>query len=261
MFGKKNCLEVVNIQGVISATTNGMTDKYKHYDILDTLFDIENDDKTKGVLLKINSPGGTAGASLELAMSIERVAKVKPVVAHVSDTACSGALMAAVAANKIVASPMAMIGSIGVIMQIPDLKSVADKIGFGMRTIKSASMKDIGNPFREMTDEEKSILQDSVNENHEYFKQFVESKRKTGCIDAISDGRFFNATQALECRLIDKLGTYADAMRILIEMANVKDYDWVERGNNEGVIDFIFSKLESCLVPHIRSQMMTMCKK
>lgn len=253
MFKKKNYLKVIALQGPIAAS-NKRTEKYKHYEMLETIRDIEKDDSIKGVLLRVNSPGGTAGASSELAMSLDRLRKKKPIVAHVSDMACSGALMASVAASKIVASPMAMIGSIGVIMQIPDFQNVAEKIGIGMRTFRSAEMKDIGNPFRDMTYKEKEYLQYTIDKNHEFFSQYVENHRHTGCIDQINDGKFFIAEDALKYKLIDMIGTYDDALNELLSLTGLNSAEIIKADDNDGLIDKIMSKLSFNLISSVKNE-------
>ena len=251
LFHKSPKLQVIDIHGTISVSSK----KYSHFNVISSLRDSMKNDDIKGVLLRINSPGGSAGASMELAMVIEKVAKVKPVVVHISDMGCSGALLAAVAATKIVASPMALIGSIGVLMSIPDIQEIADKLGVKMRVIKSGNMKDIGSPFRDLTSQEQQFLQHSITATHEQFMKYVQTKRNIIDIEDISDGRFFNAPEAYALNLIDKLGDICDAMDYLIHLCKLTDQvKWLYP--KQDLMEKVISKMSLITPDWITSKMM-----
>lgn len=245
---KKPKIRVIDIQGAITATKPPSFKKnaYNHYAILNELHKILTDDTLLGLILRINSPGGTAGASLELANEIYRLALKKPVIASVSDSACSGAYLAASACTKIFASEMAMIGSIGVVMNLPDVRVLADKIGFGMRTVKSVPFKDIGNPFREMTEQEEQLLSSLVKDSHKCFSKFVKEHRvNVNDIDNIADGRVFCASDAIILGLIDDMGTYFDAVGEMLQILGKteKDVDFIEDEEDEGLVGKIVGSL------------------
>jgi protease-4 len=137
---------------------------------------------------------------------------------------------------------MALVGSIGVIMQVPDLQGISSKVGISMRTIKSGEMKDIGNPFRDMTEEEKEFLQKSIGFSHEVFKSYVKRMRKIDNIDEISDGRFFDAPHAVDYKLVDELGTLREAMEWLKKKTGIDDAEWTETEESGGIVEKILSK-------------------
>ena len=263
-FSKKSgsTLKVVDIAGTIRVAESKINREYRHFEIIEQLIKMKEDDDIKGVLLRINSPGGTAGASMELAMTIEELVKEKPVVAHITDVACSGALMASVACNKIVANPMSTIGSIGVIMMIPNIKEVSDKLGIKMNVIKSAPMKDIGNPFRDMTEEEQAYLKKSIEDGHKIFMDYVEEKRHTGKIKEIADGKFFNAKDALELKLIDELGSLNYSMKLLESLANVdsEDVEWEYPKEKSGLVSRIVESLTGGFSNSIKTEMENLLK-
>lgn len=242
MFSKKKTVKVLDIDGVISAGKKARG--YDHYKFLGELHDIASDEKVKGAILRINSPGGSAGASSELAREIEALNEKKPVLVSVSDICCSGGYMAAVSAREIWVSPMALIGSIGVIIQVPDLQKLTEKIGLKMRVIKSSDMKDIGSPFRDMTDEEKKVFEDLINDGYDDFLNYVLDKRpqilevnkdRETVKEKIATGAIFTANQALQKGLIDKIGTYfntTDRMAEILEIDRKKlKLEYVKHGS------------------------------
>ncbi|MBE8951115.1 MAG: signal peptide peptidase SppA [Quinella sp. 3Q1] len=187
-----------------------------------------NKDKYKGILLKINSPGGTAATSEELARLILSLRQEVPVVVSIGDNACSGAYMIAAASNYIFANTMSWTGSVGVIMTLPNYQELAKKLGVSIKTIKSGKMKDLGNPFREMTPEEEIYLETLVKKAHEEFVNFIKLTRPNAInLDELADGRVLDARTALENNLIDRLGTEDDALKFLITEilhGNEKDF-------------------------------------
>ena len=247
---KKPEIYVVDIQGAITASKPPSFKKnaYDHYALLGELHEILTEDNILGAILRINSPGGTAGASMELASEIDRLARKKPVIASVSDAACSGAYLAACACTKIYASPMAMVGSIGVVMNLPDLRELSEKIGFGMRTVKSVPLKDIGNPFREMTEQEEQLLSSLVMDSHQCFASFVKEHRQdAGAVEQIADGRVFCTADAIRLGLVDTTGTYFDAAADMLERLGKqeKDVEFVEDEEDEGLIGKILGALST----------------
>ena len=247
---KKPEIYVMDIQGLITATRPPSFKRYAydHYEFLDSLHEALTEKNVLGAILRISSPGGTAGASMELACEIARLAQKKPVIASVSDSACSGAYLAACTCTKIYASPMAMIGSIGVVMNLPDLRELSGKIGFGMRTVKSVPLKDIGSPFREMTEQEEQLLSSMVMDSHQCFASFVKEHRKSAAdVEQIADGRIFSTADAIKMGLVDAAGTYYDAADDLLRLLGKeeKDVDFVEDEEEEGLVSKIVGALSA----------------
>ncbi|MBP2650184.1 MAG: signal peptide peptidase [Firmicutes bacterium] len=179
------------------------------------MYDIAESSKFKGVILRINSPGGSAAASQEIYEAVEYIrSKGKTVFASMADVAASGGYMIAAACDKIIASSSTFTGSIGVIMQIPYYKELAEKVGVSFNTIKSGELKDMGNPMRSMTDAERKLLQSMANMVHEEFISLVAKGRNMDIdkVRKLADGRIFTGRQAYENGLVDQLGNYFTAI-------------------------------------------------
>ena len=230
MFHRKtNVFAIIEISGVISASApkSALSSSGFHLmKLLSFLSDLEDEDeRLDGILLRLNTPGGTAGASEELARAIDRVKQARrvPVVASIADICCSGGYMVAVVADKIFANRQSLTGSIGTILQIPNYQELAEKIGIKTLTFKSGKMKDIGNPMRDMTDDERAFLDDIAHKGHELFMSFVKEHRPDIQNETeMMDGRPVDALLAKENHLIDAFGTYLDAYDALRELAHIK---------------------------------------
>lgn len=173
------------------------------------------DKHVKAVLFRVNSPGGTVPTSQEIADQILALkAKNKPVVVSMSDVAASGGYYVAAAADKIVAEPGTITGSIGVIFNSMNLTGLADKFGVKPEVIKSGQFKDIGSPFRAFTPQDRAILQALIADAYDQFVQAVASGRKMPleAVKKIADGRIYTGRQALKLGLVDQLGGYDAAL-------------------------------------------------
>lgn len=218
IFKQKN-IKVITIEGPIKAyEKNGFSKQKNTIELLDELNNIANNKKIDGVLLRLDSPGGAAGTSEEIYQAVKHITSKKPVVASIGNTGCSGAYLIACGANEIIASNMSIVGSIGAIMTIPNVSKLKDKIGIDVTTIKSGNMKDICNVFKDMNEEERKLVQDLVSECHQNFINIVKKARKdkmSDNIDEVLDGRVLSSRTALQYGLIDKIGTYDDAIELL----------------------------------------------
>lgn len=177
------------------------------------------DPAVKAVVLRINSPGGTVTASDILYHELDRFKKRtgKKVIASIMDLGASGGYYVAVSADKIVAHPTTVTGSIGVIMLNVNVEGLLEKIGVAGTAIKSGDKKDMGSPFRSMTQEEQAIFQGVINQMYDRFVSVVATGRKNLTIDQvkkISDGRIYTAPQALELGLVDSIGYLDDAIEL-----------------------------------------------
>ncbi|MBR3050509.1 MAG: signal peptide peptidase SppA [Selenomonadaceae bacterium] len=229
IFSHKKILKLY-LNGEITSSESKLSTGNSVQKLKSTLLEVKqtNKDKYKGILLKINSPGGTAATSEELARLILSLREDVPVVVSIGDNACSGAYMIAAASNYIFANTMSWTGSVGVIMTLPNYQELAKKLGVSIKTIKSGKMKDLGNPFREMTPEEEIYLETLVKKAHEEFVNFIKLTRPNAInLDELADGRVLDARTALENNLIDRLGTEDDALTFLITEilhGNEKDF-------------------------------------
>ncbi|PKM82292.1 MAG: signal peptide peptidase SppA, partial [Firmicutes bacterium HGW-Firmicutes-13] len=169
-------------------------------------------------------PGGSAAASQEINSEIKKLREEgKVVVVSMADVAASGGYYIAAAADKILANPGTTTGSIGVIMQVTNLEELYEKIGMEIETIKSGEQKDIGNPARPMTEEERSILQSISNDIYDQFVDAVAEGRNLSRerVLELADGRIFTGRQAFELDLIDELGDLYDAVEKAAELAGL----------------------------------------
>jgi protease-4 len=183
-------------------------------------------DKVKGLLLRLNSPGGTASASQAIykkVLSIKRATNVK-VYAIMKDVAASGAYYIASSADTIYSHPSTMTGSIGVIMQIPNYSELGNKIGFQTTTIKSGKFKDLGNGSRKMTDDERKLLQAMIDDTYNEFVTDVSVGRKLTVqrVKELGDGRIYTGNQAKASKLVDELGTEEDAVNGLAKALKIE---------------------------------------
>jgi protease-4 len=193
----------------------------------------EKDDTVKAVVLRVNSPGGTVSASDAMYQILKRfrARTHKPVVASIQELGASGAFYVSCGADKIVAQPTSLVGSIGVIFETYNLQGTMAKLGVRPENYKSAAHKDIGSPFREATDDEKQIMQGLVDEYYAKFKVIVSSNRPItdpSQFPIMTDGRIFSGDQAQKLGLVDKTGLLDDAIQLARDLAKSPDAKVVE---------------------------------
>ncbi|NOX24968.1 MAG: signal peptide peptidase SppA [Deltaproteobacteria bacterium] len=209
----KNGIGVVTLRGVILQAKEPIAQ----------LTAFRNNANIKAVIVRIDSPGGAVGASQEIYAEIKRTARAKPVVASMESVAASGGYYAALGASKIVADPGTITGSIGVIIKFANLQKLFKKIGYQPEVIKSGSHKDIGSTAREMTKEERQLLQAVTDNIHEQFIRAVAGSRhlKIAQVKKIADGRVLTGEQALKLGLLDQLGNFTDAVQLAAKLAGI----------------------------------------
>jgi len=186
---------------------------------------LESNPLVKGMLIRVDSPGGVVTPSHEIYEEIRRVRDDgTPVVVSMGTLAASGGYYVAAPASLIVANPQTLTGSIGVIMEFPVLKGVMDKLGVKVEVVKSRVHKDIGSPFRDMTDRDRELLQDVVTDAYDQFVSIVSIEREIpeDSVRAFADGRIMTGRQALALGLVDTLGTLEDAKRIAASLCGIE---------------------------------------
>ncbi len=214
-------------QGGIMAAAPGMDS------VLKQLREARIDPNIEAVVLRVNSPGGSAAASQEIHNEIGKLREAgKKVVVSMSDVAASGGYYISVAADKIMANPGTTTGSIGVIMQVTNLEELFEKIGVDIETITSGEHKDLANPTRTMTEEERELLQSMTNDIYEQFVEAVSRGRGMSQEEVleIADGRILTGRQAQELGLVDELGDLYDAVDLAAELAQIEDPTIVDLG-------------------------------
>jgi len=213
MFRDK--IGVVEINGVITESR----------DIMEDIVKFKEDKSVKGVIIRINSPGGSVGPSQEIYSEVVKLKSKKKVYVSMGSVCASGGYYIAVAGEKIYAMPATITGSIGVIMEHMIIEDLIRKIGLQSNTIKSGAFKDAGTPFRKMKDEEKVYFQGILESIHEQFMDVVARERKISIDDVkkLSDGRIFIGTRAKELKLVDATGTLYDTVDDMKKALNMKD--------------------------------------
>ncbi len=213
IFGARNGIGIIELQGVIISSEETIAD----------LTEFRSDTSIKAIVVRIDSPGGTVGASQEIYEEIKRTDKVKPVVASLASVAASGGYYAALGARQIMANPGTLTGSIGVILKFANMEEIFDKIGYKTEVIKSGKLKDIGSASREMTQEERNLMQALIDNVHNQFIRDVSLGRELTMEDAVrlADGRIYSGEQALQLGLLDTLGNFTDATNLAAKLAGL----------------------------------------
>lgn len=166
------------------------------------------------VVLRINSGGGTTSGSEALFLAVRRLAARKPVVAVIGGVGASGAYMTAMGADRIYANGSSVVGSIGVIAQIPNLVKLLDNLGVKVEAVRSTPLKAMPSGVETTTPEARQALEETVRESYAWFRGLVSERRRLegAMLDRVSDGRVFSGRQALELKLIDSVGDERDAV-------------------------------------------------
>ena len=244
-----NKVAIIGLNGVINSTpeNNIFIEENSSLVALKALNEAENDDTVKGVILRINSPGGTVGMSQRLYSAVMPVRAKKPVIAVLDDIAASGGYYVASAADRIVALEGTMTGSIGVIMSTTDAHELlTNKLGISQNVIKSGKYKDIGSSTRAMTSEERKLLQDMVNDSYQQFKTAITNGRinrddkyevaKTNLtpqnLNKYADGRIFTGRQAKKLGFVDSTGGNREAKDMMTQILEKK-------GISKDIVDFV----------------------
>lgn len=180
----------------------------------------------KAIVLRIDSPGGGVVPSQEIHDAVMRVRNKqnKAVVASMGTVAASGGYYIAAASDRIIANPGTLTGSIGVIMELANLEGLLKKIGVENVVVKSGRHKDIGSPFRKMSDEDRRILQSVMDDVHTQFIEAVAEGRSLDVSDVqpLADGRIFTGRQAKDIKLVDELGDLEDAIKLAADLAGIE---------------------------------------
>lgn len=193
--------------------------------VRDYLTKAEEDKAVKAIILRIESPGGEIAPCQEILWEIERVSETKTIVVSMGGTAASGGYYISTKADKIVALPTTMTGSIGVISQIMNIEGLLEKLGIQIETYKGGKYKDMYRGFREMTQEEKEIMQGMIDEYYELFIEVVAEGRGLNKEEVrnLATGQIYTGTEAKELGLIDELGNLDTAIDLTAEIAGIED--------------------------------------
>ncbi len=222
-----DCVAVIRVNGVISPMpAGGMFSEQaaSPSDLAALLDEASADGSIKSVLLEVNSPGGSAVASEEMFSEIWDFDK--PVVAYLGEEAASGGYYVAAAADEIVSNPNTLTGSIGARFEIINYAQLLSNIGVRQESIASGDLKDIGAPYRNMTDEERTLLSGITNETFQNFLSDVRAGREGKLVEPrfsqVLDGRVIGAKQALAAGMVDEIGSRRSALALAAELGGIK---------------------------------------
>ncbi|HSB30754.1 MAG TPA: signal peptide peptidase SppA [Candidatus Sulfobium mesophilum] len=206
---------LIRIEGPILDSKNAVDEIKEH----------AKDSSIKAIILRVDSPGGAVAPSQEIYSEVKKAAAKKAVVVSMGAIAASGGYYISCPATRIIANAGTLTGSIGVIMEIPNIEGLLTKIGVKTEVIKSGKNKDIGSAFRAMKPEERELLQGVMDNVHEQFIRAVAEGRKLKIDDVreIADGRIFTGEQALAKGLVNELGTLEDATKIAAKLGGIKE--------------------------------------
>ena len=228
-----NNLQTINLVGPIMEVSETLTQIEK----------ASNNDQIKGVLLVVDSPGGAVAPSIEVAYAIKRLKSKKPVIVYASGSITSGSYYASIWADKIIANPGSMVGSIGVIMQSANASELLSKIGIKSQSVQAGKYKKVGTPDREWTDFEVNELNKVIYGTYDMFTQDVADARGLDFNkrDLYANAHIFTAHQAKEVGLIDSIGVMYDAKSELAALSKVISPVW----NKEDKFDMLLKKLSA----------------
>lgn len=219
-------------------------------DVSKTLENIEKaktDTNIKGVLLVVDSPGGAVAPSVEVAFAIKELKQIKPVVVYASGVIASGSYYASIWADKIIANPGSMVGSIGVIMQGVNTKELMDKIGIQTQTVKAGKYKESGTPTRKWTEFEEKQLQSVIDDTYNMFITDVATARNLDIKNytSFADAKIFTSKQAKDVGLVDEVANITVAQKTLAELSKVENPVWKKEDKFEKFMDKLVSEAVS----------------
>ena len=215
--------------------------------VLENIDKAKKDTNIKGVMLVVDSPGGAVAPSIEVAYAIKELKQIKPVVVYASGVIASGSYYASIWADKIIANPGSIVGSIGVIMQGINAEELMEKIGISTQTVKAGKFKESGTPSRKWTDFEEKQLQTVIDDTYNMFITDVANARNLDVKNhtLFADAKIFTSKQAKEVGLIDEIATISYAQDELAKLSNVQNPVWKKEDKFEKFMDRLVSEAVS----------------
>lgn len=205
---------VIDISGEITASE----------DIIRQIETYSGSGGIRGLVVRVNSPGGAVAPSQEIYFSLRKFRESgKPVIISMGSVAASGGYYLSLGASHIFVAPGSITGSIGVILQYPQFKNLMDKVGVEMVTVKTGRYKDAGSPFREKTPEDLAYLQGLIDDTYDQFLETVSEERgiSVDSVQSLAEGRVYTGRQAVSAGLVDTLGTFSDAVGYAAKLAGI----------------------------------------
>jgi protease-4 len=217
--------------------------------VLEAIEKAKNDKAIKGVLFRVDSPGGGVAPSVEIAYAIKELREKKPVVAYASGIMASGAYYASIYADRIVANPGAIVGSIGVILESANVEGLMNKLGVKPQVVKEGTYKEAGTPLRRWTPEERAELERLIKDGYEMFVRDVAKARNLDLNESqrYADAHIFSAVRARNVGLVDEVAPLSRAKALVAELAKVKKPIWKKKNKFETFME----KLAADTVTHL----------
>ena len=248
-------IALLTVDGVIQNTGGASSlfgvEGYNHSFFLQQLEQVKADDTVKAIVLQVNSPGGGVVESAQIYKDIKEIQEetAKPIYVSMGSMAASGGYYISAPADKIFVNKETLTGSIGVIMQSVNYGKLAEKYGVEFVTIKSGAYKDIMSPTREMTEEERNMLQEMLNDSYEDFVDIIEEGRNMteAEVKKVADGRILNGRQAVEAGLADETGFLEDVVQAIKTDYNLENAEVFEYGYSQNFSSLFAMKAQSLL--------------
>lgn len=242
----KNKIAVLYAEGEITeaVTSPYSMDKSITEKVAKELIKLKEDESIKAVVLRVNSPGGSAFTSEQIWKQVLELKKVKPIVVSMGDVAASGGYYISCAANKIVAEPNTLTGSIGIFGMFPNMTGLFNKVALTTDVVKTNTYADLGDVSRPMREDEKALIQSRIESGYDTFiTRCADGRGMTkAAIDSIGQGRVWTGEQAIEKGLVDELGGIEKAIAVAAKLADLNDYKLVEVSGSKDFLKDLFEK-------------------
>ncbi len=235
-IGEENALQKPNLVRIDLHGAIMESDK-----VMEQILKAKKNKNIKGVLLHVDSPGGSLAPSVEIAYGIKDLQKQKPVVAYAAGTMASGSYYSSIWSDKIIANPGSFIGSIGVIFQSFNIEALANKIGIKPQTVKAGKYKEAGTFMRKWTPDEEKSLKKLIDSSYKLFVSDVSKARglRIEDKDTFANAKVFLASEAQKVKLIDKVGSLEDAKDELKKLSKVSEARWQEKDKLDKLLEKI----------------------
>jgi protease-4 len=247
-FSLREKVGIIAIEGIIGDAE----------ELIEQINAFADDRGIRAVVLRIDSPGGGVVPSQEIYQAVRELKKKKKVVASMGSVAASGGYLIAVAADRIVANPGSITGSISAVMHYANVEELMKKVGVRSSVVKSGKFKDIGSPAREMTAEERSLIQAIVDDIYDQFVRTIAENRKLPLqrIFELADGRIFSGRQARDLGLVDDLGGLQDAVLLAGKLSGMEGSPEIVHGMKKKttLLKYLMGSMTSALVEEIKGK-------
>lgn len=242
---------VIRLEGVIQLEEGGGlfgSDGFSFARLMEELKQAEEDDAVRAVVLYVNSPGGSVVASDEIYRKLKKIRQAgKPVVASMGEVAASGGYYVTLAADRILANPSTLTGSIGVIFALPNVHKLAETIGYSEEIVASGPLKDMGNPYKPMSDEARAAFRSIVDDTFNRFVDLVAEARKLSRdrVLKLATGQVYTGAQARAAGLIDDFGGLDEAIEAAKALAGLKEatvIEYAEKKRRNVLLDILLNE-------------------